>query len=780
MPSTSFMGATIRRREDPRLITGSATYVDDIQLSHMAYMAILRSPHAHARITGLDLEGVRKDPRVLAAVSGQDVTHLNPSNDEGTRDDQEIRGEEEGGGERAILASDIVRFAGEGVAAIVATDRYAVEDVLELIEVDYEPLEAFLDIEEEHPPETDFPGATLTAEGLPGGTERTHSNGDVDHAFAEADVVVSQRMVNQRLAPVPMETRGVAVDYQAASRGLTVWSSTQCAQFVRDALAEALHMPHSSVRVIAPEVGGGFGCKIGNYPEDILAAYLSMQLGHPVKWIESRSENFLTTVHGRSQIGYLDLAAKRDGTVVGLKLRLLIDTGASDAGWLGQTTSGMVTGCYDIRNVHTSAQSIFTNKAPLGAYRGAGRPEAAYFIERGIDQLARELDMDPAEIRRKNFIRPDAFPYKTADWPLFDSGQYADAMDAGLTRVGYSSLVAERERARSEGRLYGIGFASYVEVTGFGWETSTLTVESDGTATLYTGISPHGQGQETTFSQIVADVCGVEPENVRVTYGDTALGYGQGTMGSRGTSVGGTAVHRASVELREKMRDIAADRIEVAPEDLELVDGAWRVKGMAERFETVKSVAEAAYSGSDLPEGMEPGLRATSNFKPEDVTAPFGTHVAVVEIDRDTGHVELLRFLTVDDCGTIVSPQLVEGQVQGGVMQGVAQALYEEVLYDDQGQLQTGTFVSYAIPTIGETVPLEVTHTHTPSLRNELGVKGIGEAGSIGSTPAVMNAVVDALSPLGIRHIDMPATPSKIWKAIREAEESRAAQPVPA
>lgn len=768
MPSTSFMGATIRRREDPRLITGAAIYVDDINLPRMAYLAIVRSPHAHARIIDLDLKRARQHPKVLAAVSGADVEHIHAAKSEADRDPDEPVGEE-GGGDRPLLAREIARFAGEGVAAIVATDLAAAEDAIELVDIEYERLPPFLDIESPDGTAADFPDAKSGPGGLPIGSEREFAAGDVDAAFREAHVVVSQRMVNQRLAPLPMETRGVVASYDSGRRQLTVYASTQCAHFVRNDLADILRLPQTSVRVIAPEVGGGFGCKIGKYPEDVLASYFSMLLNRPIKWIESRSENFLSTVHGRSQIGTLELAADRSGRVTGLRLDLLVDTGAYDAGWLGTTTSGMITGCYAITNVQSRSRSILTHKTPLGAYRGAGRPEASFFIERGMDIMARKLNMEPAELRRQNYIPPDSFPYDAPDWPVFDSGDYRVALEAALERVGYASLVEEREKARSDGRLYGVGIASYVEVTGFGWETSTLTIESDGTATVYTGISPHGQGQETTFAQIVADVCGLIPSEVKVTYGDTAMGYGQGTMGSRGTSVGGTAVHRAAVELREKMRTIAAEKLEAASQDLELDSGKWHVKGSPDRFETVKAVVEAAFSPGDLPEGMEPGLRATSSFDPKEVTAPFGTHVAVVEIDGDTGEIELRRFLTVDDCGTIISPQLVEGQLHGGVLQGVSQALYEEVVYDNQGQPLTGTLVSYAIPTIGEAAMPEVTHTETPSKRNELGVKGVGEAGSIGSTPAVVNAVLDALSPLGITHLDMPLTPYKIWEALQTA-----------
>jgi carbon-monoxide dehydrogenase large subunit len=767
MPTRSFMGAEIRRREDPRLITGSATYVDDLDPPGTVHMAVLRSPHAHARITRLDLSAARAYPGVLAVISGAEVAHLMPPREPEQQGGEQ--GGEEGGGERPPLVADVVHFVGEGVAAVVAENRYIAQDALELIDVEYEVLPAVVDVEAAL--RDDAPRVhTHMANNI--GTRREHSSGDVDTAFAQAEVIISQRMVNQRLAPSPLETRGVLANYHPASGTLEVHSSTQCAHFVRDALADTLHIPQSRVRVIAPEVGGGFGCKIGAYPEDVLAAYLSMQLGRPVKWIETRSESFQATVHGRSQVATVELAATRDGRVLGLKLRLLADTGAYDAGWLPQITAGMITGCYDIQNLKTEAMTVFTNKTPLGAYRGAGRPEAAYFIERAMDLLARELDIDPAEVRRRNFIRPESFPYQTADWPVFDSGEYERALEAALERIGYSALLAEREQARAQGRLFGVGFASYIEVCGFGWETATVHVEPDGTVSLYTGISPHGQGQETTFSQLVADVLGIDPNSVTVLYGDTALGYGQGTMGSRGTAVGGTAVYRAAVTLREKMREIAANLLEVAPHDLELEEGAWRVRGVPERFVTVAAVARAAYSGKGLSEGMEPGLSASNTFNPENVTAPFGTHVAVVEVDPETGVVGILRYLTVDDCGTIVSPLLVRGQVHGGAAQGISQGLYEEILYSDDGQLLTSNFASYAIPTIGEIPLMEVTHTHTPTPRNDLGVKGVGEAGSIGATPAIVNAVLDALAPRGIRHLDMPLTPEKIWRALQSAGPS--------
>jgi carbon-monoxide dehydrogenase large subunit len=765
MPTQSFMGGTVRRREDPRLITGSATYVDDITLPGMAYMAMLRSPHPHAIIKDIDASAALAIPGVLAVVTGEEVADLVPPR----------QGEQEGESgppPRAPLAAGKALYVGDPVAVLVAIDRSTAEDALEAIMVDYEELRGIGD-----PEKAIEPGAPQLYDYAENNidTNREFSHGDVATAFAEADATVSTRIVSPRLAPNPMELRGVVATYNVGGEDFTVWSSTQCAQFIQDAICDALTVPHTRVRVIAPEVGGGFGCKIGAYPEDVLAAYLARKLRRPIKWIETRTEHFQATVLGRSQIAYLDLAATKDGKITGLKLRLLSDSGAHGAAWAAETTTGMVTGCYDIPNIQTQGLTVLTNKMDLGAYRGAGRPEAAYYIERAMDVLAAELQMEPAELRRRNFISPDKFPFKLADWAVFDSGEYAKALDAALERSNYTEMRAEQERLRAQGRIIGIGLASYVEVCGFGWETSTVRVESDGAVTVYTGISPHGQGQETTFSQMAADVLGVQPEVVNVKYGDTALGSGFGTMGSRGTAVGGPAVYRAANIVREKMRKIAAQMMEAAPEDLELEEGAWRVKGVPDRFVSVADVASAAYSGSNLPDGMEPGLTAVNNFRPEDVTAPFGTHVVMVEIEPDTGLVHILKFLTVDDCGTIISPQLVQGQVHGGSAQGISQALYEEMLYGEDGALLTSSLIDYAVPTAAELPFYETTHTTTPSPRNELGVKGIGEAATIGSTPATVNAVVDALSPFGIRHLDIPFNPEKVWRAINGEHANQSA-----
>jgi len=757
MPTTSYMGGTVRRREDPRLITGSATYVDDMSLPGMVYMTVLRSPYPHATILSIDSSEALAMPGVLTVITGDEVQHLVPPR-QGDEDG------ESGPPSRTPLAVGKTRYVGDLVAAVIASDRGVAEDALEAIYVDYEELQGIGDAEtsmNEGMPQID----PYTERNLD--KRREFSAGDADAAFAAAHTTASVRMVSQRLSPNPMETRAVLAQYIPGSDSFTIWSSTQCAHFVRDAICDAMKMPRTRIRVIAPEVGGGFGCKIGAYPEDVLAAYLAKELHHPVKWIETRSEHMQSTVQGRSQIGYLDLAAEENGKITGLRFKLISDSGAYGAAWAAETTAGMVTGCYDIVNVYSEALTVLTNKTPLGAYRGAGRPEATYYIERAIDVLADKMNIDPTDIRRVNFIPPEAFPYQAPDWPVFDSGEYAATLDAALGRSGYAGLRQAQEIQRRQGRVIGIGLASYVEVCGFGWETSTVRMEEDGGVTIYTGISPHGQGQETTFAQMAADVLGVKPEQVRVLYGDTSYGSGFGTMGSRGTAVGGPAVYRASEIVREKMRQIAAHTLEAAPEDLELEDNAWRVRGAPDSFVTIEDIASKAYGGSDLPEGMEPGLTAVNNFRPEDVTAPFGTHVVMVEIDRDTGQISIEKFLTVDDCGTVISPQLVQGQVHGGIAQGIAQAIFEEVVYSEDGQLLTGSLVDYAIPSAADLPSYETTHTHTPSPRNTLGIKGIGEAATIGATPAVVNAVIDALSPFGVTHLDMPLTPEKVWRAMQ-------------
>ena len=763
MPSTSFIGASIRRREDPRLITGSASYVDDISLPGMLFLAILRSPHAHARITAIDAEAARACPGVVLVVTGEDLGGLRLGGGGGETEGGEAVADGDAPPSRPILATGAARHVGEPVAAVVAATQALAQDALALIDVRYERLPAAID-----PEAAMRPDAPLVHPGRQGNVTRggTVTRGNAAEAFADAEVVVSQRIVSQRLAPNPMETRGVVAQYERGSGVFTLWTSTQWAHGVRDELATLFQVPEGQIRVIAPEVGGGFGCKFGLYPEDALAIWLTRRARRPIKWIETRSESLLATNHGRGQVATIALAARRDGTITGLRCTVVGDLGAYGLTFLAGLTARMITGCYEIPNVESEHLGVYTNKTFLAAYRGAGRPEAAYYVERAVDLLARELGLDPGVVRRKNFIAPSAFPYQTPSGITFDTGEYAAALDAAERAVDYPALLAERDRLRAAGRIAGVGLASYVEICGFGWDVGAVRVAPGGSVTVYTGISPHGQGQETTFAQIVADALGVRPDEVTVVHGDTLMGVGYGTGGSRGTAVGGSAVYKAAGQVREKMRRIAAHLLEAAPDDLELEDGAWSVRGVPGRLVSVARIAQAAHDPGKLPKGMDPGLETTASFDPGAVTAPFGTHIACVEIDRDTGAVSVIRYVSVDDCGTIISPVLVDGQVMGGVAQGLAQALFEELLYDEDGQLMTGTLMDYVIPRAHQIPDVEMVHTHTATPLNPLGAKGIGEAATIGATPAIVNAVHDALAPHGIRHLDMPLTPEKLWRAL--------------
>ena len=660
------------------------------------------------------------------------------------------------------------------MAAVVAEDSYTARDALDLIEVDYEPLPAVSDLEK----------------ALEAGSPVVHSQwdsnqaftfecgtGDMDKARAEADVIVKQKFIHQRLAPIPVETRGVVARYFPGEDELTVWSSTQIPHLLRAMLALVLGFPEHRIRIIAPEVGGGFGCKLNVYREEALLAHLAMKLKGTVKWIEGRRENIQATIHGRGQVGTVEAAVKKDGTILGVTYDTLLDTGA----YLQLLTPGlppltglMVSGCYKIPTVKFSSTGGFTNKIATDAYRGAGRPEATLIIERTMDLIARELDMDPVEVRRKNFAQPDDFPLSVATGLAYDSGNYQGALDKALEMVGYEELRAEQARAREEGRYIGIGFSTYVEICAMGpsaalpaggWESGTVRLDFTGKTTVLTGVSPHGQGEETTFAQIVSDELGVPIEDVAVLHGDTAVvPNGIGTFGSRGISVGGTAVYMATQKVREKAEAIAANVLECSTDDLEFEDGKFTVKGVPDKGITIQEVALQAHVATKLPAGMEPGLQATSVFEPSNFTFPFGTHVCVVEVDTQSGEVKILRYIAVDDCGKVINPLIVDGQVQGGIAQGLGQALLEEVVYDEDGQLVTGSLMDYAVARAEDLPPLEFARTETPSPVNPMGVKGVGEAGTIGSTPSIVNAVVDALAPFGVTHIDMPLKPEKLWR----------------
>ena len=673
-----------------------------------------------------------------------------------------------------VLAQEVVRYVGEPVVAVVAEDSYTARDALDLIEVDYEPLPAVSDLEKALQP-----GSPLVHSQWDSNQAFTFEcgTGDMDKARAEADVIIKQKIVHQRLAPIPVETRGVVARYFPGEDELTVWSSTQIPHLLRAMLALVLGFPEHRIRIIAPEVGGGFGCKLNVYREEALLAHLAMKLKATVKWIEGRRENIQATIHGRGQVGTVEAAVKRDGTILGVTYDSLLDTGA----YLQLLTPGlppltglMISGCYKIPTLKFTSTGGFTNKVATDAYRGAGRPEATLVIERTMDLIARELDMDPVELRRKNFAQPTDFPLPVATGLAYDSGNYQGALDKALEMVGYEDLRAEQKRLREEGRYLGIGFSTYVEICAMGpsaalpaggWESGTVRLDFTGKTTVLTGVSPHGQGEETTFAQIVSDELGVPIEDIAVLHGDTAIvPNGIGTFGSRGISVGGTAVYMATQTVKEKAEAIAANVLECSAEDLEFEDGKFTVKGVPDKGITIQEIALQAHVATKLPAGMEPGLQATSVFEPSNFTFPFGTHICVVEVDTQSGDVKIIKYVAVDDCGKVINPMIVDGQVQGGIAQGLGQALLEEVVYDEDGQLVTGSLMDYAVARAEDLPPLEFGRTETPSPVNPMGVKGVGEAGTIGSTPSIVNAVVDALAPFGVTHIDMPLKPEKIWR----------------
>ena len=768
------IGTPIKRREDPRLITGQSTYVDDVKLLGMLHMAVLRSPYGHARINSINTEAARNHPGVRAVYTAADM--------KGVVADVAIAvplGEiAKGMGVHGPLAEGKVRFYGDPVAVVIADDRYVARDARDLIEVDYEPLPAVVDVEKAMEP-----GAPLLYEEF--GTNVAFSikppSDEIDKVFADTvangGIVVKQRMVNQRLAPVPMETRGVVADYNKASQSLTVWCSSQNPHILRNILGALIGHPLHQVRVIVPEVGGGFGSKIDIYPEEMIAAFASRKLGRPVKWVEDRNESLAVAVHGRDQVDYVEVAATKEGKVTGLKVH-----GISDLGGYCQLFTDVIMiafgfpvscGAYDIKHIHLSADIVFTNKAPTDAYRGAGRPEATYITERVMDLVARELGKDPAEVRRLNFIQPDQFPYKSAAGAVYDSGDYEKALNRALQLADYQGMRAEQARLRAQGRLVGIGLSSYIEICGFGpkgsapiglYESARMRVENSGLVMLYTGSSPHGQGEETSFAQIVGDVFTISPDQVMVIHGDTdSTPEGRGTYGSRTTAVGGTAAFTAAERLKEKMKHVASHMLEASPSDITLEDGKFFVTGSPQKSVSFAEVATTAHFSNTLHPSIEPGLETTVFWEPAACTFPFGTHVCMVEIDKETGSVEIKRYVAVDDCGRQINPMLVEGQVHGGLAQGIGQAMYERVVYSEDGQLLTATLTDYAMPLAHELPSFELDSTVTLTTVNPLGVKGVGEAGTIGSTPAVANAVIDAL---GVAHADMPYTSERVWNVI--------------
>ena len=774
-PKATAMGSRMKRTEDPRLITGSSTYVDDIKLAGMLYVTFVRSVHANANIVSVNTEAAKASAGVVEVLTGKDVSHLIGS----VPCAAAIPGLKVPF--QPVLAVDAVRFVGEPVVAIVASDRYAGRDAADLVEIEYEPLPAAVDVEAAMKPDSpkvhpQFENNIAFTFPFP-----QKGGGDIEKAFAGAHKIVTQRLVNQRLAPIAMECRAVAAQYNAGEESITLWSSTQIPHLMRTQVAIMLGVPENRVRVITPEVGGGFGSKLNVYREEALLAYLARKLGRPVKWAETRRENIVGTIHGRAQVNEVELAVKKDGTVVGLRCKVIADLGAYHqllTPAIPTLTGLMLSGPYKIPAIQMDLVGVFTNKTATDAYRGAGRPEATYLLERMMDRVAQELGMDPVAVRRKNFVKPKEFPYATATGLSYDSGNYQKALEQALENAGYEKLRKEQARLRKQGRYLGIGLSTYVEICALGpsaampaggWESATVRIAPTGKVTILSGASPHGQGQETSFTQIACDRLGVSPGDVVVVHGDTAVvQYGIGTFGSRATAVGGTAVWMCLEQIREKAKKFAAATLKAKPEEIVIHGATYSVKGKPKVQTSFQSIALAAYTAKILPKGETPGLEATAFFEPTNFTFPFGTHVAVVEVDGETGEIQCRRYVAVDDCGKVINPLLVDGQVQGGIAQAMGQALWEEVVYDENGQILTGSLMDYAIPRAAYLPRFETSRTETPTNVNPMGVKGVGEAGTIGCTPAIVNAVVDALSPFGVKHIEMPLRPEKVWRVIHQ------------
>jgi carbon-monoxide dehydrogenase large subunit len=772
------IGAPALRKEDAMLVTGQGRYVDDIKLPGMLHMAIVRSPLAHARIVSVDASAARAIPGVRAVLTADDFEFAAgvpcASNPGGNVKQPK----------RPVIAEGVVRHAGEPVAVVVADDRYAARDGVEAVVVDYDPLPAVIT-----PEAALADGAPLVHDDVPGNVPLVleHRTDGVDAAFAAADVVVRHTLHNQRLIHVPIETRGVVADWVPSSDQLTVYSSTQVPHFLRTFLAIVCGVSEAKVRAIAPHVGGGFGGKLNAYAEEFLTAAVSRKLGTPVKWIEERSEAMVATCHGRAQDAHMELALSKDGRVLGMRAHYVQDYGSylqMLTPLISQLTFLMATGAYAIPEIDLKVTNVFTHTVPTDALRGAGRPEATFAIERMMDIAAGELGMSRTEIRRANF--PTEFPFTTAIGLLYDSGDYHKTLDR-LLELSDDAATFERRReeARARGKLLGRGLSTWVEVCGFvpsdvarhalgltpgGWETSTVRLHPTGKATVITGSSAHGQGHATSWSQIIESELGVPFDDVEVISGDTAFApYGLGTYGSRSLAVGGTALAMAAGQVRDKARLLAAHMLEAAVDDLEFTDGVFSVKGSPDKQLTIQEVAFRAWQAFDMPEGMAPGLDETVFFDPPNCVFPFGAHGCEVEVDTETGKVEITGYIAVDDCGVVINPMIVDGQVHGGVVHGIAQALYEEAVYDDQGQLRTPTLVNYLVPAAPDVPEIRTDRTVTPSPTNPLGVKGIGEAGTIASTPAVVGAVCDAL---GVRDIDMPLQPERVWRAMSEGGAS--------
>ncbi len=747
-------------------------------------MAVVRSPFAHARITSIDSTEAAGMPGVIGVYTGQQMRDAGfggipcawvvPDSDTKTPDHPPI-------------AVDTVRYVGDAVAMVVAKTETQARDAAYAVDVDYDVLDAVID------------GHAATMDGEPQLHDDVENNvcfhwivagGDIDAAFAAADVVVTDTIINQRLIPTAMETRAALARWDVAMEELTLWVTSQNPHIVRFLLSLDTGIPEHKIRVIAPDVGGGFGSKLPHYPEDSMVIFASQQTGLPVKWNESRTENFQATSHGRDHRQEVEMAATSEGKILGLRAKVWANLGA----YLSTASTGvptilhglMLSGAYTLPAVHEDVYGVFTNTTPVDAYRGAGRPEATLMVERMMDLVAHEIGMDPAEIRRKNLIPPFTEGHEVITGLVYDSGNYEPALDQALEMIDYPALRKQQQaQLREQGRYIGIGVVTYTEICGLGpsevagavgfggglWESAIVRFHPSGKVNVMVGVNPHGQGEETTFAQIVADQLGLPVGDVVIVYGDTdRTPMGWGTYGSRTTPVASGAIMGAITKIKDKGVKIAAHLLEASTEDIEFADGKFSVKGSRDQSMTIQDIALAANTAWDMPEGVEPGLEASAFFNPSNFVYPFGTHIAVVEVDPETGEIELQRYAAVDDCGPIINPMIVEGQIHGGIVQGVAQALWEGAAYDEDGNLVTGSLMDYAIPKADFFPPFELGKTETPTPVNPLGVKGVGETGTIGSTPTVYNAVIDALLPLGVKKVDMPMTPERVWRAIRDAE----------
>ncbi len=783
MAVTRLFGARIKRREDPRLLTGSAKYTADLNPPNTLHTFFVRSPYAHAKILNINVEEALKHEEVVTVLTGRDIVdEVGPVPCAWQIPNANLKIPK-----YMPLAVDKVRYVGDPVAVVVAKSYMAAADAAELVKVEYERLRAVV-----NPEDAVKPDAPLLYEDIPANTAFTWKaeGGDVEAAFSNADHVVKQRIVNNRLQPTAIETRAALAEYNRATGEATMYITSQNPHIHRLLLSIITGIPENKLRIIAPDVGGGFGSKIHCYGAEAVILHLARKLGRPIKWVETREENFKSTIHGRDHVQYAEMALNKNGIILGLKVKSYANLGA----YLSTAAPGiptilfgpMLSGPYKIPAISVEVVGALTNTAPVDAYRGAGRPEATFLLERMVDIAARQLGLDPSEIRSRNFIPSNEFPYSAKPIGLmYDSGDYETAFRKALELSEYTKIREMQAKAREEGRLIGIGISSYVEIcgmgpsavvrsTGFGlglWESALVRVTPTGKVKVYTGASPHGQGEETTFAQLVADQLQIPIDDVEIIHGTTEMiPFGMGTYGSRTTPVAGGAIFTACQKILAKARKIAAHMLEAREEDIEYENGSFYVRGFPEKKKTFSEVAYASYGAgsNELPPGLEPGLEAEAFYDPSNFTFPFGTHICITEVDPETGKVTILKYVAVDDCGKRINPLIVDGQIHGGIAQGIAQALYEEAVYSAEGNLLTATLNDYLVPTACEIPNILTDETTTPSPHNPLGVKGVGETGTIASTPAVVNSVIDALSHMGIVHIDPPLTPEKILKNIRK------------